>query len=98
MAKKKSLASPLVHALLNPLSVGFDIGNARVSLGDNDYRSFRRYDKFDAMRDEENRQRWNNWWDKKSDGEKQLWVGGGFALVGLFAWAMITKAEHRPTL
>ncbi len=99
MARSKKPLAPLAQALLNPMSLGFDVGNARITLGENDFiNGFRRYDKFDVMRDEERRQRRQEWWDKKSDGEKKLWVGGGFALVGLFAWAMITKAQHRPTL
>jgi len=100
MARSKKPLAPLAKALLNPMSLGFDVGNAHITLGDNDFRNglFRRYDKFDVMRDEERRQRTHEWWDKKSDGEKQLWVGGGFALAGLFVWAMFKSRQHTQTI
>ncbi len=87
--KKKGLHFQTIR--LNPITL--DLGDVDIQLGSG-RGTFRRYDKYDAMRDEENRERWAAWWDKKSDGEKQLWVGGGFSLVGLVIWAALrTKAS-----
>jgi hypothetical protein len=98
--KSKSLvASKHVHVLLNPVGINLDLGNAEISLGSTGSSGrYRRYDKYDAMRDEENRQRWANWWDKKSDGERQLWVGGGFALAGLLLWGVLTAKQSSTQL
>ncbi len=73
----------------NPIDIDMDLGPIR--LGSN--RTYRRYDKYDVMRDEDNRRRRQEWWGKKSDGEKQLWVGGGFALAGLVVWALVKSKK-----
>jgi hypothetical protein len=84
----------VAHKLLkNPvnLDLDLDLGPVRLRSGNG---SNRRYDKFDAMRDEENRRRTEEWWNKKSEGEKRLWVGGGVAAATLLIYT-IAQAQAK---